>query len=63
MTSQATDGMKGGGYCDSHSEYQRRVAASGSQALVASIANMGLVGADPFTTVDYGCSEGANPSH
>jgi len=60
MMSQATDGMKGGGYYDSHSEYQRRVAASGSQALVALITKMGPVGADPFTIVDYGCSEGAN---
>lgn len=57
---QTTDGMKSGGYYDAHSEYQRRVAASGSQALVALVNGMAPVASDPFTIVDYGCSEGAN---
>jgi len=58
--SQATEGMKGGGYYDSHSEYQRRVAASGSDRLAALVASMGPIAVDPFTIVDYGCAEGAN---
>ena len=58
--SQATEGMKGGGYYDSHSEYQRRVAASGAERLAALVASMGPIAVDPFTIVDYGCAEGAN---
>ncbi len=58
--SQATEGMKGGGYYDSHSEYQRRVATSGSQMLASLLTNMRPIGVDPFTIVDYGCAEGAN---
>ena len=58
--SEPTEGMRGGGYYDAHSEYQGRVAASGSEQLAALISEMSVAGADPFTIVDYGCSEGAN---
>ncbi len=58
--SETTEGMKGSGYYDSHSEYQRRVAASGSERLAALVTGMEPIDVDPFTIVDYGCSEGAN---
>ena len=58
--SEPTEGMRGGGYYDAHSEYQRRVAAAGSEQLTTLISQMSVAAADPFTIVDYGCSEGAN---
>jgi cyclopropane-fatty-acyl-phospholipid synthase len=52
--------MKGGGYYDENSDYQRRVAQSGLTPLTGLIEGMDGVRADPLTIVDYGCSEGAN---
>jgi len=52
--------MKGGGYYDEHSEYQRQVAHSGLSTLVDLAQRIDGVPADPLTIVDYGCSEGAN---
>lgn len=54
-----TTGMKGGGYYDEHSEYQRRVAQSGLNPLIELVEAMDGVQAGPRTIVDYGCSEGA----
>ena len=58
--SSPTAGMKGGGYYDEHSEYQRRVAQSGLSSLADLVQGMDGLRADPLTIVDYGCSEGAN---
>jgi cyclopropane-fatty-acyl-phospholipid synthase len=52
--------MKGGGYYDEHSEYQRRVAQSALTPLTDLVQRMDGVDADPLSVVDYGCSEGAN---
>jgi len=58
--SSPTTGMKGHGYYDDHSEYQRRVAERGLDALVSLVQRTEGRRADLLTIVDYGCSEGAN---
>jgi SAM dependent carboxyl methyltransferase len=56
---QPTQGMKRGGYYDAHSEYQQRVAASGTTLLAPLLESL-VVGHDgPLTVVDYGCASGA----
>ena len=56
-----TDGMKGEGFYDDHSEYQRRVAATGAALVGACVAAVPLP--DPgrtFVIADYGASTGRN---
>ncbi|MGQ0804515.1 MAG: hypothetical protein ACT4PI_11720 [Actinomycetota bacterium] len=56
-----TTGMKGGGYYDDHSEYQRRVAETGAALIEESVAAVPLPPPDrAFVIVDYGASTGAN---
>jgi hypothetical protein len=52
--------MKGGGYYDVHSEYQRRVVAGGEELVRNLIAEMELPSAGPFTLADYGAGTGAS---
>jgi hypothetical protein len=57
----ATRGMKGRGYYDEHSEYQREVAASGAALVEAGVDAIPLPGAGTsFTIADYGSATGAN---
>jgi cyclopropane-fatty-acyl-phospholipid synthase len=57
----ATTGMKGGGYYDAHDEYQRDVAASGAGLVTACVDAVPLPGDDAtFVIADYGASTGAN---
>jgi hypothetical protein len=56
-----TEGMKGGGYYDDHSEYQRGVAATGTSYLEDCVGALPLPPADgQVVVVDYGASTGAN---
>ena len=57
---QPTEGMKGAGYYDAHSEYQQRVAASGTKLLAPLLERLDVARDVPFTVVDYGCASGAN---
>lgn len=57
-TKPATEGMKGRGYYDAHSEYQREVAQTGLHLLESSVADIGTK--QGFTIIDYGCGTGAN---
>jgi hypothetical protein len=53
--------MKGGGYYDDHSEYQRKVAESGSALITECVAAVPPLPPGPtFVIVDYGSSTGAN---
>ena len=55
-----TTGMKGGGFYDAHSEYQRRVIQAGEAEIrnaVASLALDGIRGA--VTIADYGAGTGS----
>ncbi len=55
-----TEGMKGGGYYDAHSEYQRRVVESGDAAIRELVAAAELDRAGgAFTVADYGAGTGA----
>jgi SAM dependent carboxyl methyltransferase len=57
----ATEGMKGGGYYDDHSEYQRATAASAAGFISESVAAMRLPDADRmFVIADYGSATGRN---
>lgn len=52
--------MKGAGFYDAHSEYQRRVVAEGSAALTKMVDALDLTTvADACTLADYGCGTGA----
>lgn len=54
-----TEGMKGGGYYDDHSEYQQKVAATGADLVRNAIATMPpLPAGASFVIADYGCSTG-----
>jgi hypothetical protein len=53
-------GMKGGGYYDVHSEYQRRVVAGGEELVRALIAEMKLPTEGAFAIADYGAGTGAS---
>jgi S-adenosylmethionine-dependent carboxyl methyltransferase len=56
-----TDGMKRGGYYDEHSEYQEKVAESGSGLVRACVDAVPLPGGDEtFVVADYGASTGKN---
>ena len=56
-----TDGMKRGGYYDEHSEYQEKVAESGSGLVRACVDAVPLPGAgETFVVADYGASTGKN---
>ena len=61
---QVTSGMKGGGFYDVHSEYQRRV-VEGGDPLIRSV----IAGLDPasgraaFAVADYGAGTGATSAH
>jgi len=61
---QVTSGMKGGGFYDVHSEYQRRV-VEGGDPLIRSV----IAGLDPpcagaaFAVADYGAGTGATSVH
>jgi hypothetical protein len=52
--------MRGDGYYDAHSEYQRRVAASGTTLLAPLLDQLEVTPDAPCTVVDYGCASGAN---
>jgi cyclopropane-fatty-acyl-phospholipid synthase len=53
--------MKGGGYYDDHSEYQRSVAATGASLIEQCVAALPMPPPDrPVVIVDYGASTGAN---
>jgi SAM dependent carboxyl methyltransferase len=53
--------MRGGGYYDEHSEYQRDVAGTAAALIEESVAAVPLPAADrAFTVADYGASTGAN---
>jgi SAM dependent carboxyl methyltransferase len=58
---RSTEGMKAGGYYDDHSEYQRKVAASGDELIRNAVARIALpaIGAT-CVIADYGCSTGRN---
>ena len=57
----ATEGMRGGGYYDSHSEYQRAVAESGAELIKRCVAATPLPDeGESYVVADYGCSTGAN---
>jgi len=54
-----TDGMKAGGYYDHHSEYQQRVAATGSELIQDAVSRTpALPPGSSFVIADYGCSTG-----
>jgi hypothetical protein len=56
-----TRGMRGGGYYDAHSEYQRDAAASTASLIADAVGAMDLPPAgEPFVVVDYGAAEGGN---
>jgi SAM dependent carboxyl methyltransferase len=56
-----TEGMKGGGYYDDHSEYQRSVAATGESFLDECVAAIPMPPPDrAVVIVDYGASTGGN---
>ena len=56
-----TDGMKRGGYYDEHSEYQEKVAESGSGLVRACVDAVPLPGGgETFVVADYGASTGKN---
>ncbi len=60
-----TEGMKGGGFYDAHSEFQRRIVADGLAAIdamvnaidVAAVTNSG---SGACTIADYGCGTGGD---
>ncbi len=55
-----TEGMKGGGFYDAHSEYQRRIVAAGTAAIMQSVDALDLASInDACTIADYGCGTGA----
>jgi SAM dependent carboxyl methyltransferase len=56
-----TEGMKGGGYYDDHSEYQRSVAATGATYIDECVAAIPMPPPEhAVVVVDYGASTGAN---
>ena len=56
-----TEGMKGSGYYDEHSEYQRSVAATGVSLIERCVATLPMPAPDlAVVIVDYGASTGAN---
>ncbi|HEY8215831.1 MAG TPA: hypothetical protein VIH82_01765 [Acidimicrobiia bacterium] len=56
-----TEGMKRGGYYDDHSEYQRKVAASGDELVRDAVTHApDLRAGATFVIADYGCSTGRN---
>jgi S-adenosylmethionine-dependent carboxyl methyltransferase len=56
-----TEGMKRGGYYDDHSEYQRKVAATGDELIRAAVADIPTLPPETtFVLADYGCSTGRN---
>lgn len=58
---EPTEGMGRAGYYDSHSEYQRSVAESGSTLIERCVEATPLPEAgDSYVIADYGCSTGAN---
>lgn len=57
----ATEGMKGGGCYDDHSEYQRGVASAGDSLIERCVAAIPMPPSDrTVAIVDYGASTGAN---
>lgn len=57
-----TAGMKGGGYYDVHSEYQRRV-LEGGDALIRRTVGQTPRGASAYAIADYGAGTGATSVH
>lgn len=56
----STGGMKGEGFYDAHSEYQRRVIEAGEEVIRAAAASLNTGTAEtPITVVDYGSGTGA----
>ncbi len=56
-----TEGMRGGGYYDDHSEYQRSVAATGAALIEECVAAIPMPPTGrAVVVVDYGASTGAN---
>ncbi len=52
--------MKGAGYYDAHSEYQRRIVAQGNKAIIEMVDALDLAHVnDACTIADYGCGTGA----
>ncbi len=62
MEGASTEGMKGGGYYDLHSEYQRRIIEGGDE-LIAAAASSLRPGAEAVAIADYGCGTGAGSVH
>ena len=60
----STSGMKGEGYYDLHSEYQRRIIEGGDELIRAAVAelDLGAVG-ETLTVADYGAGTGASSVH
>jgi hypothetical protein len=52
--------MKGGGYYDVHSEYQRRVVAGGEELVRSLVAQMELSSEGTFAIADYGAGTGTS---
>jgi cyclopropane-fatty-acyl-phospholipid synthase len=59
----STAGMKGEGYYDAHSEYQRRVIEGGDPLIRESAAAVLPAAAEALTVVDYGSGTGATSVH
>lgn len=58
--SLVTEGMKGAGFYDAHSEYQRRVVAEGTAAISKIVDALDLATVSGACTIaDYGCGTGA----
>jgi len=56
-----TTGMRGGGYYDAHSEYQRRVAGTAAELIARCVEGVPPPpGGGTFVVADYGCSTGRN---
>lgn len=59
-TTEATEGMIGGGYYDAHSSFQADTAASTADLLDQAVAALSLPLDGEAAVADYGCSEGRN---
>jgi hypothetical protein len=63
MPDSSTTGMKGEGYYDAHSEYQRRVIEGGDALIREAAGSIEAPGGRALTIVDYGAGTGATSVH
>jgi hypothetical protein len=59
----STEGMKGGGYYDLHSEYQRRIIEGGDELIADAASGLRREGGEAVAVADYGCGTGAGSVH